>query len=285
MEHHQPRSRARAEVTAADVSTTAADARDRIERALKNSQARFTEIRLEQTATTRVVFRGKNLDAVAETLDRGGIVRCLAPEGGWGTATFNDWDLLDKKVAEALACARAVPVREGLARRDRAGERGAASHLTQDFRGPSRSRRRSTRSAPTTRSCSPSPRSARPRRSTATPSRPSTTGTLNGAWIVEERPLVDLYARRRGGPRRRRPERRASRTRSPNRGFDAVLGREELARSRRRAARASSLDAKPVQAASTPSSRTRRSPASSSTRPSGTSPRPTSPSRTRTSRR
>src|SRR5438105_14673344 len=85
------------------------DARHRIEEALRTSGARYCEVRLEETVGTRVVYRGKRLDTAQELLDRGGFVRCLAEEGGWGTATFNDLAQLGKKVREALDCVRAIP--------------------------------------------------------------------------------------------------------------------------------------------------------------------------------
>lgn len=84
------------------------DFRQRIEDALGKSRARFTEIRLEVSRGSRVVFRGQRLEAAQETMDRGGFVRCLASNGGWGTATFNDIEQLQQKVAQALACAEAI---------------------------------------------------------------------------------------------------------------------------------------------------------------------------------
>ena len=85
------------------------DYRHRVEEAIKRSGARYCEVRLEETTGTSVVYRGKRLDAATEVLDRGGFVRCLAENGGWGTATFNDPDQLGRKVQEALDCARAIP--------------------------------------------------------------------------------------------------------------------------------------------------------------------------------
>src|SRR5580693_6568125 len=167
------------------------DARNRVEKALKESKARYTEVRLEETLASRVVFRGKTLDAVTETIDRGGIVRVLAPEGGWGTATFNDWDTLDRKVEEALACARAVPAeRVDLAEvAPASAELGAK--LGQDFRSVPLSRKVDTLRAyndvmlaePEVKSTSAVYRDA---------VQTIYYGNSNGAWIVEERPLVDL---------------------------------------------------------------------------------------------
>ncbi len=59
--------------------------RERIQTALHDSQADYTEIRLEERESSRVVFRGQDLETASVVLDRGGIVRCLVRDKGWGT--------------------------------------------------------------------------------------------------------------------------------------------------------------------------------------------------------
>ena len=86
--------------------------RDRIQKALKHSQADYTEIRIEEKETTRVVFRGKDLEAANANIDKGGIVRCLIRDKGWGVATFNNLDDLLNKVDQATQCARVASVPE-----------------------------------------------------------------------------------------------------------------------------------------------------------------------------
>ncbi len=81
---------------------------DQIEAALRSSRADYTEIRLEEVEGTQVVFRGHNLETANVTLDRGGIVRCLVRDGGWGIATFNDLDDLPRRVTQAYEGARAI---------------------------------------------------------------------------------------------------------------------------------------------------------------------------------
>ncbi len=44
--------------------------RDRIEEALKRSKADYTEIRIEEKETTRVVFRGKELDVANPKINK-----------------------------------------------------------------------------------------------------------------------------------------------------------------------------------------------------------------------
>ena len=86
--------------------------RDRINDALKLSRADYTEIRIEERETTRVVFRGKDLENAGANIDKGGIVRCLIKNKGWGVATFNDLDDLKTKVDLAYQCALVGSVSE-----------------------------------------------------------------------------------------------------------------------------------------------------------------------------
>ncbi len=80
--------------------------RDQIQEALKHSGADYTEIRIEERETTRVSFRGKELENAGGNLDKGGIVRCLVRGHGWGIATFNNLDDLRSRVDQAYECAR-----------------------------------------------------------------------------------------------------------------------------------------------------------------------------------
>jgi len=79
---------------------------EQIQQALKHSRADYTEIRVEERETTRVSFRGKDLENAGGNLDKGGIVRCLIRDHGWGVATFNNLDDLLTKVDQAYECAR-----------------------------------------------------------------------------------------------------------------------------------------------------------------------------------
>ncbi len=80
--------------------------RDRIEDAIQHSKADYTEIRLEEKESTRVVYRGKDLETASATIDKGGIVRCLVRKNGWGVVTFNDLSDLPHRVEQAYECAR-----------------------------------------------------------------------------------------------------------------------------------------------------------------------------------
>lgn len=78
---------------------------DKIKQALQSSKADYTEIRIEETEATRIVYRGKDLETASATIDRGGVVRCLVRDRGWGVVTFNNLDDLTHKVNQAYQCA------------------------------------------------------------------------------------------------------------------------------------------------------------------------------------
>ncbi len=220
------------------------EVRHRIEDAIKRSGARFCEVRIEETVGTRVVYRGKRLDTAQELLDRGGFVRCLAEQGGWGTATFNDLDQLPRKVQEALACARAIPADPIALAEVAPAQAVTRPALEEDFRQVSLADKvgllkelnevmlgadaaiRSTRAI--------------------YQDRVQTVyyGNSQGAWIVEERPLIDLYCVAeavRGDDVQTATEARTL----ASRGFEAVRGKHDMARTA--AARARELlDAEPV---------------------------------------
>ncbi len=77
-----------------------------IDDALAGHGADYCEIRIEETDSTRLTWRGKSLEDIAQTSGRGGNVRALV-NGGWGFVSFNDLNGLENRVAEAVsqACA------------------------------------------------------------------------------------------------------------------------------------------------------------------------------------
>jgi len=79
--------------------------RDRLSEALRNHGADYVEIRLEERTTTRIQYRGRQLEEASLGSDSGGCVRALV-RGGWGFATFNDQELLSESVARAVEDAR-----------------------------------------------------------------------------------------------------------------------------------------------------------------------------------
>ena len=81
--------------------------RDLIDDALKGNGADYCEVRIEETDSTRLTWRGKSLEDIAQTSGRGGNVRALV-NGGWGFVSFNDLTGLKKRVTDAVSQARAA---------------------------------------------------------------------------------------------------------------------------------------------------------------------------------
>lgn len=81
--------------------------REGMEKALRNSGADYSEIRIESVDASWADFRGKELDSIGSSRTLGGIVRSLV-KGGWGYATFNDLKSLEISVKEAGESARLV---------------------------------------------------------------------------------------------------------------------------------------------------------------------------------
>jgi len=80
---------------------------DILAEALKVHTVDYADIRIEDETNSWVNFRGPDLDTIGSSRKVGGIVRALY-KGGWGYATFNDLENLDKRVREACETARLV---------------------------------------------------------------------------------------------------------------------------------------------------------------------------------
>ena len=81
--------------------------RDMMSEALKGHDADYIEIRVEEGETTRIQYRGKELEDIGRTSSLGGNVRALV-KGGWGFISFNDLGELRTKVETAVRQARLV---------------------------------------------------------------------------------------------------------------------------------------------------------------------------------
>lgn len=81
--------------------------RDKMSEALKGHDADYIEIRVEEGETTRIQYRGKELEDIGRTSSLGGNVRALV-NGGWGFISFNDLSQLRTKVETAVRQARLV---------------------------------------------------------------------------------------------------------------------------------------------------------------------------------
>ena len=79
--------------------------RDLIEAALRSHDADYVEVRLEESRSSRLSFRGPELDDIGSFISVGGCARALV-KGGWGFVSFNDTSDLRRWVEMAVAQAR-----------------------------------------------------------------------------------------------------------------------------------------------------------------------------------
>ncbi len=75
--------------------------------ALKRNDADYIEAHLEESQTSHITYRGKQLESIGKSTAVGGNVRALV-RGGWGFVSFNDLDELPGKVEKAVQQARFV---------------------------------------------------------------------------------------------------------------------------------------------------------------------------------
>ncbi len=81
--------------------------RNEIECALKEHDADYIEIRIEEGNGTRIQYRDQHIEDIGRTTSCGGNVRALV-KGGWGFVSFNSLDNLWDKAALAVKQARMV---------------------------------------------------------------------------------------------------------------------------------------------------------------------------------
>jgi TldD protein len=81
--------------------------KDKLFAALKSQKADYIEIRLDDSSSSRLVYRGERLEEAGRTASSGGNVRALV-RGGWGFVSFNNMQDLAGKVALAVEQARHV---------------------------------------------------------------------------------------------------------------------------------------------------------------------------------
>ncbi len=67
--------------------------------------ADYAEIRAEESVSTRVIFKGKDPDLIAQPYNLGFFIRVLI-NGSWGIATFSDIKQLKDKVSQAVLAAK-----------------------------------------------------------------------------------------------------------------------------------------------------------------------------------
>ena len=74
---------------------------------LKSYSADYIEVHLEESQTSHIAYRGKELESIDRTTALGGNVRALV-RGGWGFVSFNNLDELPDRVEPAVRQAQFV---------------------------------------------------------------------------------------------------------------------------------------------------------------------------------
>ena len=117
--------------------------KDRLAKALKQSRADYTEIRVERTWSSAVAFRGRRLETATVSEDQGGFVRALNKGYGWGITSFTSLAELPRMVARANELSRAVKLDEPIRLADVAPQTAdAILELDGDVRGVSLSEKK-----------------------------------------------------------------------------------------------------------------------------------------------
>jgi TldD protein len=198
-----------------------------IETTLRASKADYTEIRLEERESTRVVFRGQDLETADLVLDRGGIVRCLVQGGGWGVATFNDLEDLPRRVQQAYEGARALEVEPIELAPIPVSEEVIAVPLERDFRGVSVTEKKALAEEYNGILLRSDPRIVDTNTAYVDSFSRVTFANSEGTFIEEERPMTTIFlsavAREDGNVQR------AYETLSKVAGFEVAVGHQELA--------------------------------------------------------
>ena len=117
-----------------------------MESALKKSRADYTDIRIEESSSSGLNFKGRELDQIGSSKSTGGIVRAVV-KGGWGMATFNDLNDLDAKVQEAADLARLVGKEKTLLAEVEPAVDSIRTPIKEDFRDVPLAEKKSTMEA------------------------------------------------------------------------------------------------------------------------------------------
>ncbi len=74
---------------------------------LKKPPADYLEARFEESETSSIVYRGKELESIGRSTASGGNARALV-KGGWGFTSFNSFENLPDRLSLAISQARSV---------------------------------------------------------------------------------------------------------------------------------------------------------------------------------
>jgi len=201
--------------------------RQRMLDAIRRSKADYTEVRIEEREDTSITYRGKDLDNASAVIDRGGIVRCLCRDGGWGVSTFNGLEDLASRVEQAFECARVAESEEPIELAPvPVVEERVTVPLERDYRGVTMSEKLALTEAYNNILLDHSEKIVdTDTRYLDTFSRVYL-ATSEGTYIEEERPMVTVYgfATARDGDN----VQTAFESRSGHFGFEYVVGLEDL---------------------------------------------------------
>ena len=78
---------------------------------LKKHRADYLEARLEESQTSHIAYRGRELESIGRSTASGGNVRALV-RGGWGFTSFNNLDELSSRVTQAVEQAQSAGMGE-----------------------------------------------------------------------------------------------------------------------------------------------------------------------------
>ena len=81
--------------------------RDVLQESLKGHDSRYVEIRVEQTVSSSIRYRGKDLEEAGSSSGIGGCVRALS-DGGWGFACFSSLEGIKEKAKLAVRNSKLV---------------------------------------------------------------------------------------------------------------------------------------------------------------------------------
>jgi TldD protein len=224
--------------------------RDRILEALKRSKADYTEIRIEEKETTRVVFRGKELEVANANIDKGGIVRCLIKDKGWGVTTFNNLDELLNKTDQAYQCAKVGSVPEAIELAEvESVEELTTVEMKRDFRDISLAEKKALAERYNQIVLGHSGKIIDTQTAYVDSFTHLVLANSEGTYIEQEKPsvVISAWAVARDGEN----VQQAHESLSTTQGFEYVLGKDELARKAAQKA-VELLEAKPVKAGEYP---------------------------------
>lgn len=109
--------------------------RDIILDALKGTEG-YVEVRVEKREGSRIRLRGRAIDELASSIDLGGFIRALVPNGGWGIVTFNKLEELKKRIKEAIELSKSIVPEEPIKLAEiEPVEAFIKENMTDDFRG------------------------------------------------------------------------------------------------------------------------------------------------------